>query len=50
MVQMSIYFLGLSGLSEIGKKIPDNNDQFQENADFGHFRPFLAIFGLFLAC
>ena len=42
MVQMSIYFLVLSGLSEIGKKIPNNNDQFQENADFGHFRPFLA--------
>ena len=44
MVQMSIYFLVLSGLSEIGKKIPNNNDQFQENADFGHFRPFLACF------
>ena len=44
MVQMSISFLVLSGLSEIGKKIPNNNDQFQENADFGHFRPFLACF------
>ena len=44
MVQMSIYFLVLSGLSEIGKKIPNNNDQFQENADFGHIRPFLACF------
>ena len=42
MVQTSIYFLVLSCLSEIGKKIPDNNDQFQENADFGHFRPFFA--------
>ena len=44
MVQMSIYFLVLSGLSEIGKKIPNYNDQFQENADFGHFRLFLACF------
>ena len=42
MVQMSIYFLVLSGLSEIGKKILNNNDQFEENADFGHSRPFLA--------
>ena len=40
MVQMSICFLVLSGLSETGKKIPNDNDQFQENADFGHFRPF----------
>ena len=44
MVQMSIFFLDLSGLSEIGKKIPNDNDQFQENADFGYFRPFLACF------
>ena len=42
MVQMSINFLVLSGLSEIGKKILNNNDQFDENADFGHSRPFLA--------
>ena len=41
---MSVYFLVLSGLSEIGRKIPNDNDQFQENADFGHFRPFLACF------
>ena len=45
MVQTSIYFLVLSGLSEIGKKILNNNDQFEENADFGHFRPFLACNG-----
>ena len=37
MVQMSIYFLVLSGLNEINKMIPNNNDQFQESADFGHF-------------
>ena len=29
-------------MSEIGKKILNNNDQFEENADFGHFRPFFA--------
>ena len=39
---MSIFFLVLSGMSEIGKKILNNNDQSEENADFGHFRPFLA--------
>ena len=44
MVQTSIYFLVLSGLSEIGQNISNNNDQFQENADFGHLRPFLASF------
>ena len=44
MVQMSIFFLVLSGLSEIVKKIPNNNDQFEENANFGHFRLFLACF------
>ena len=44
MVQMSIFFLVLSGLSEIGKKIPNNNDQFEEKANFCHFRPFLACF------
>ena len=43
MVQMSIYFLVLSGVNEISKTIPNNNDQFQENADFGHFWP---VFGL----
>ena len=39
---MSIFFLVLSGMSEIGKKIPNNTNQFEENADFGHFKPFLA--------
>ena len=42
MVQMSLYILVLSGLSEIGKKILNNNNRFEENADFGHSRPFLA--------
>ena len=41
---MSIFFLVLCGMSEIGKRILNNNDQFQENANFGHFRPFLASF------
>ena len=27
------------------QKIPNNNDQFEENADFGHFRLFLACYG-----
>ena len=45
MVLMSIFFLILSGMNEIGKKILYNNDQFEENADFGHFRPFLACYG-----
>ena len=38
---MSIFFLVLRGMSDTGKKIPNNNDQIEENADFGHFRPFL---------
>ena len=41
---MSIFFLVLSGMSEICKKIPNNDDQFEKNANYGHFRPFLAIF------
>ena len=44
MVLMSIFFLALSGMSEIGKKLLNNNDKFEKNADFGHFRPFLACF------
>ena len=43
-VLVSILFLVLSGMSEIGKKILNDNNQFEENADFGHFRPFLACF------
>ena len=41
---MSIFFLVLPGMSETGKKIPNNNDPHEENADFGHIRPFLAYF------
>ena len=44
MVLMSIFFLVLSGMSEIGKKIWNNNDKFEKNANFDHFRPFLACF------
>ena len=43
---MSIFFLVLSGMSEIGKKNLNNNNQCEENADFGHFRPFFAKNGL----
>ena len=45
MVPMSIFFLVLSGMNEIGEKISKNNDEFEKNADFGHFRPFLACYG-----
>ena len=44
MVLMSIFFLALSGMSEIGKKISNNNDRFEKNANFGHFRPIFACF------
>ena len=37
---MSIFVLVLTGMSEITKKIQNNNDLFDENADFGHLRPF----------
>jgi len=30
-------FLVLSGMSDIGKRIPNNNDQFEENADMELF-------------
>ena len=30
MVLMSIFFLALSGMSEIGKKILNNNDKFEK--------------------
>ena len=43
-LSMSIFDLVLTGLSEIGKKILNNNDLLDENADFGHFGPFLACF------
>ena len=41
---MSISDLVLSGQSEIGKKINDNIDVFEENANFGYLRLFLACF------
>ena len=41
---MSIFFLVMSGMSEIGKKILNNNDYFAKNANFGYFRLFLACF------
>ena len=41
---MSVLDLVLTGFNEIGKKILNNNDLFDENADLGHFRPFLACF------
>ena len=44
LVLMGVFFLVLSGISEIGKKISNNDDKFERNADFGHFRPFLACF------
>ena len=44
MVVMSIFFLVLSGMSKIGKKISNNDDHSKKNADFGHFRPFLTCF------
>ena len=39
----SIFNLVLTGFNEIDKKILNNNDFFDENADFGYFWP---IFGL----
>ena len=44
MALMYIFFLVLSGMSEIGKKIWNNKYKFEKNANFGHFRPFLACF------
>ena len=41
---MGIFVLVLTGFNEIGKKILNNNDRSDENADFGHFSPFLACF------
>ena len=49
MVLMSIFFLVLSEMSEIGKKFLNNNNMLGKNADFGHFRPFLACFWPVLA-
>ena len=41
---MSKFFLILCRMSKTGKKIPNNNDQLKQNADFGLSRPFLACF------
>ena len=41
---MSLLDLVLTGFNEIGKKILNNNDLFDENADFGYFSLFLACF------
>ena len=41
---MSVLDLVLTGFNEIGKKILNNNDLFDENADFGHFSLFLACY------
>ena len=43
-LSMSIFDLVLTGLGEISENIPDNNDLYVENADFGHFGPFLGCF------
>ena len=45
MILMSMFFLVLRGMSETGKKIPNDNDQIEENANFGHIRLFLACYG-----
>ena len=39
---MSVFFQVLRGMSETGKKLSNDNNQIEENADFGHIRPFLA--------
>ena len=41
---MSIFFLVQYRMNKTGKKSLNNNDEFEENADFGHFWPFLACF------
>ena len=41
----SIFNFVLTGFNEIGKKILNNNDFFDKNADFGHFSPLLACYG-----
>ena len=46
---MSISFLVQCRMIKNGKKSPNNNDQFEENADFCDFRPFLACFWPVLA-
>ena len=41
---MSTFDLVLTGLSEIGKKNPNNSDLCDDNAHLGHFRSFLACY------
>ena len=36
--------LSVNGSTVYSENIPDNNDLYVENADFGHFGPFLACF------
>ena len=43
-LSMSVFDVVPTGLSEIGEKNLNNNDLLNENADFGHFGPFLACF------
>ena len=43
-VSFVLTYMVLRGVSEIGNKISNNMDKFEKNADFGHFRPFLACF------
>ena len=41
---MSLFDLVLNGLNEISKKIVNNNDLFNKNANFGNFRLLLVCF------
>ena len=44
MLLLSTFDLVLTGLSEISRKILNVNNKYDENADFGHFKLFLASF------
>ena len=44
MLSTSIFVSVLAGLSKIDQRILNNCDQFDKNADFGQFSPFLACF------
>ena len=41
---MNVFDLVLAGLSEISEKILHSNDLCDENANLGHFTPFLTCF------
>ena len=43
-ILISVSDLVLTGLSQIGKKILNNNDLLDKNANFGHYSQFLACF------